>query len=102
MKKLFLILVILNSMVFGVTFEDGKRALLTNDYEQAFKIFDDLASKGDAKAQYGLGFMYETGKAVKMDKKEAIKWYKKSSKQGYKKAQKALDDVCSENPFICR
>ena len=24
------------------------------------------------------------------------------SKQGYKKAQKALDDVCSENPFICR
>ena len=46
--------------------------------------------------------MYETGKAVKMDKKEAIKWYKKSSKQGYKKAQKALDDVCSENPFICR
>ena len=54
MKKLFLILIILNSMVFGVTFEDGKRALLTNDYEQAFKIFDDWLQKVMQKHNMGL------------------------------------------------
>lgn len=102
MKKLFLILFILNSVLLGVTFEDGRNALSNNDYNKAFTIFEDLALKGDAKSQYRLGFMYDTGKAVKMNKKEAIKWYKKSSEQGYKKAQKALDKICNENPFVCR
>ncbi len=58
------------------------------------------AEKGDAKAQYQLGLIYNNGYGVKQDRKIALSWYKKSSKQGYKDAilaLKILEEANSNN-----
>ena len=34
------------------------------------------AKKGDAEAQYNLGFMYHKGDGVTKDYKQAVKWYR--------------------------
>ena len=45
------------------------------------------AEKGDAQAQFDLGFMYDEGKSVERDSTEATKWYRKAAEQGFAKAQ---------------
>jgi len=46
-----------------------------------------LAKKGNAKAQYDLGLMYELGMGAKKDLNQAFAWYQKSANQDYAKAQ---------------
>ena len=48
------------------------------------------AEKGDAFAQFSLGFMYNNGQGVAQDYKEALKWYTKAAEQGIAKAQNNL------------
>ncbi len=48
------------------------------------------AENGDAKAQFALGVMYETGTAVSASVAEALKWYKKAAFQGIAEAQLVL------------
>lgn len=57
------------------------------DSEAAFKEFMPLAAKGDARAQFELGFMYERGKGVPQDYKESLSWFRKSAAQGNASAQ---------------
>ena len=64
---------------FGANFQDGVNAIEKGDYKTAFTIFEDLALKGDSKAQYNLGLMYENGYGVKQDYKKAIEWYEKAA-----------------------
>jgi hypothetical protein len=45
------------------------------------------AEKGDAAAQFILGFDYQKGKGVKQDYTEAAMWYRKSAEQGDASAQ---------------
>jgi TPR repeat protein len=45
------------------------------------------AEKGDAQAQFDLGWMYDEGKRVEQDSTEATKWYRKAAEQGFAKAQ---------------
>ena len=49
-----------------------------------------LAEKGDADAQYNLGWMYADGEGVPEDDKEAVKWYRKAAEQGHADAQYSL------------
>ena len=56
----------------------------------ALKQLELLAKKGDAAAQYNLGWRYEYGEGVVQDKREAAKWYRKAAKQGYPAAQNKL------------
>jgi len=44
------------------------------------------AEKGEAKAQYDIGNMYERGKGVLMDQSKAFEWYAKAAQQGHDKA----------------
>ena len=46
-----------------------------------------LAAKGDAHAQYELGFMYDRGLGVPQDFREAASWYRKAAEQGNASAQ---------------
>ena len=55
--------------------------------DNSFVKLKEAAEAGDAKAQYLLGRMYETGDAVKQNYKEAIKWFKKASEQGMAQAK---------------
>ena len=49
-----------------------------------------IARKGDAKAQYSLGHMYDRGEGVSKDYKEAVRWFQLSAAQGYAPAQHNL------------
>lgn len=48
------------------------------------------AEKGDAMAQFVLGFQYETGEIVAKDPIEVVKWYRKAAEQGLAPAQWGL------------
>ena len=51
------------------------------------------AEKGDATAQFLLGYMYANGQGVAKDGAEAVKWYRKAADQGYAPAQAYLGDM---------
>ena len=51
------------------------------------------AEKGNAIAQFILGFMYENGEGVSQDYKKAEKWYHKAAEQGDTDAQYNLGEL---------
>ena len=56
----------------------------------AFAELKALGNKGNASAQYNLGFMYEKGEGVPKDSVQAASWYRKSAEQGDAAGQMAL------------
>ena len=52
-----------------------------------------LASKGDATAQFKLGYMYRYGEGVSKDAAQAVVWYRKAAEQGLTFAQSTLGDA---------
>jgi hypothetical protein len=70
--------------------EDSTKAYLRGDYKTAYQLIKPQAEKGDADAQFILGFMYDEGKGVPQDYPEAAKWYRRAAKQGNKAAQHNL------------
>jgi len=60
------------------------------DYAEAVKWYRKAAEQGHARAQYALGFMYESGRGVTQDDSEAVKWYRKAAEQGDASAQSNL------------
>ena len=90
MKKIVLVLLFIITYSFTNTLEDGKLAYDNNDYIKAFKIYEELASNGNANAQYALGMMHQKGDGVKKKKKNAVYWYEKAAIQGILEAQYML------------
>ena len=68
--------------VWAGDYEDGLAAAKKQDYVTAIKKFQIAAEKGNARAQFMLGFMYEEGIGVKQDYAEAMRWYKLAAAQG--------------------
>jgi len=68
-------------------FEDGLAAYQRGDYTTALRLLRPLADKGDAKAQFSLGVMYDKGQGVTQDYTEALNWYHRAAEQGDAKAQ---------------
>lgn len=62
-------------------------------FEDAIPYLEEAAKRGDAKAQYSLGYMYEHGEGVKKNIDGAIKYYQLAAKQGHKNAQTALKNI---------
>jgi len=50
----------------------------------------DAASRGDAWAQYELGYVYDKGRGVPQDYGQAFRWYAMSAGQGYADAEYSL------------
>lgn len=63
------------------------------DYESAVSLFEDLAVKGDARAQYELGRLYYQGLGVSQNYNEASHWYSRSGRQGNADAQYSLGNM---------
>ena len=59
----------------------------------ALKELRPLAEKGDAQAQFKLGFMYDRGNGVPQDFQEAASWYRKAAEQGNAPAQFYLGQI---------
>ena len=60
------------------------------DYATAFREFRPLAERGNAIAQFNLGFMYYNGEGVPQDYAKALQWYRKAAEQGHAEAQNNL------------
>ena len=69
---------------------EGVAAIDKGHYRAALEELRPLAERGDAVAQYRLGWMYESGKAVTPDEARAMSWYRKAADQGNAAAQVAL------------
>jgi len=55
-------------------------------WEEKFNRQLPIAKKGNAKAQYSIGEMYERGKGIQRDTKKAFTWYSRAASQGATKA----------------
>lgn len=69
----------------------AKQHFINQDFELAFQSLLPLAVKGDADAQYGVGYLLYYGKGIAQDKETGVDWIQKSAAQGFANAQKALE-----------
>ena len=60
---------------------------MAEDYTSLIPKLLILAQKGEAKAQYHLGVLFNDGKGVPQDFTQAAKWYTQAASQGHTKAQ---------------
>jgi len=60
------------------------------EYETALRRLSPLAEKGDARAQFDLGFMHAYGWGLPRNPAEALVWYRKAADQGLAIAQHFL------------
>jgi len=68
-------------------FEAGLAAADRGDYHTAVEEFQLSAERGDVKARYNLGVMYQLGLGVPQDDQEAVRWYRLAAEQGDASAQ---------------
>ena len=55
--------------------------------KKQFELIKAQADKGDAQAQFRLGWLYTAGTGVKRDLVKAAKWHRKAAEQGLARAQ---------------
>ena len=75
------------SNVVSANFQSAYDAYRKGDYEQALIEWQALAKLGDAKSQFYLGRLYDTGEGVIRDSALAAIWYLRAAKQDYTDAQ---------------
>lgn len=68
----------------------------SGEYEKAMDLWMPLAEDGDAKAQFGIGYLYDKGLGVPRDTAEAIRWYRLSAEQDYALSQLNLGAIYQE------
>lgn len=65
----------------------GAAAYEAGDYGAAAEAWRPLAEGGDAKAQFNLGLLHESGRGVAEDLAAAAAWYERAALQGLTQAQ---------------
>ncbi len=78
---------LLSTPVAAADIDDGQAAYNTGDFATALRLWQPLATGGNARAQNSLGVMFENGKGVPPDVATAVKWYRLAAEQGYGGAQ---------------
>ncbi|HKO29776.1 MAG TPA: tetratricopeptide repeat protein [Nitrospiraceae bacterium] len=68
-------------------FQAGMDAKNRGDFAKALREWQPLAERGDARAQFYLGMLYENGDGVPEDYGKAREWYEKSAAQRDANAQ---------------
>ena len=63
------------------------KAYLHGDYAKAAEELQFLAEQGEARAQYDLGLLYDTGRGVPQSNEAALQWYQRAAEQGEPRAQ---------------
>lgn len=71
--------------------EEGKQQFKEGHYSKAYNELLPLAARGNADAQYAVGYMYYYGKGVDENKQLAKHWLTKAANQGQPNAVKALN-----------
>lgn len=78
------------SIAQAANLNDGYKAAIKGDYDEAFTIIRSKAIGGDANAQFTMAMMYHSGLGVKMDEQEAVKWYLTAAENGSVKAMEFI------------
>ncbi|HLH97048.1 MAG TPA: tetratricopeptide repeat protein [Xanthobacteraceae bacterium] len=60
----------------------GVEALYRKDYPAALRWFTSAADKGNANAEFNIGFMYKNGTGVPQDYARAILWFRAAAAKG--------------------
>ena len=63
--------------------EGAVTAMRTGDFAEAYCIMRPLAERGDADAQYNIGWMYLNGYGLRVNESLVLEWWKKASAQGH-------------------
>jgi TPR repeat protein len=74
---------------------EAAAAVQHGDYAVAYYFWRPLAEKGDAEAQYALGWMYHNGYGLVIDDQVARAWWEKAAAQGSADAMFALGTLYS-------
>lgn len=77
-------------------FEAGMRAANLRDFVEARRQWRPLADAGEARAQYHLGMLSESGQGTAPDYGVAAGWYARAAAQGHAAAQNALAILYAE------
>ena len=76
-------LVVVSLCAISLFFGCGSAVAYGNEKSNMlFEQISKLAKKGDTKAQYSLGVMYEKGEGIGPDPDKAVFWYLKAAKKG--------------------
>jgi hypothetical protein len=67
--------------------DDGLAAFKHYHFQEALRLLQPLAEKGEPVSQYKVGLLYEQGWGVKQDFVEGMKWLQRSAEQGCSGAQ---------------
>lgn len=67
--------------------ERARAAYLKGCYDEAFDIWHEAASEGEAEAQSWIGSLYANGEGVEVDDEKALQWYLAAARQGNHMAQ---------------
>jgi uncharacterized protein len=89
----FALIILLLGLVGPATaaeLDDAVAAAHRGDYATALRRLSPLAAKGDARAQFDIGFMHAYGWGVPRNAAEAVTWYHKAADQGLQVAQHFL------------
>jgi TPR repeat protein len=69
------------------------------DVTKAIFWLRNAADRNESRAQYNLGWAYESGTGVPRDTQEAIKWYGKAADAGIQEASVRLARLTAANSF---
>lgn len=73
-----------------VSESDALAAMERGDYAAAFCYWQSRAGRGDAHAQYYIGWMYRNGYGLALNDRAAESWWLKAAEQGYVEAMFSL------------
>lgn len=97
---IFVVVAVAGLLVYGINLkpkndiELGRYYQKKGDRDRAKKIYEKVASRGVAEAQYLLGQLH-----LSNNKSESVRWYAKAGEQGHGKAQKRLGEIYAFGEF---
>jgi len=99
--RLFIVLMLLNTLIFGYTIDDAKelqyKPITEKTKQKYIYILKTLSKEDNSEAIFMLAQAYEQGLFISKDMKLAIDYYKKSAKLGNNKAKDRLEYLLSDH-----
>ena len=88
------------TMARASTFDDAVAAKQRGDFSGGLSQFRQLASEGDAAAQFELSLLYLNGKGVTQNSKESMYWLKQAAVRGYLPGQSNLGVAFNRGRYL--
>jgi hypothetical protein len=86
--------------VFWLVPKGEREATRNVDYVQLARTLAPKARAGEARAQFELARLYETGRGVARDGAAAAEWYRRAAGQGFVRAQFALGQLYDTGEIV--